>query len=140
MIGYPKQPKKKRRRHHKDSILQKKDGRCLLCMVLDDNHQQYDHIEEHHVFGGTANRAKSEAEGLKVYLCPAHHRLGPEAVHRNAEVARRLKKAAQAAYEDVYGHTRTEWMMLFGRNYRDEDIHKIQEIQGRRKEVQEDSG
>ena len=51
---------------------------------------------------GTANRRLSERYGLKVYLCPDHHRTGTMAVHRNAEVAEILIKAAQIAFMKKY--------------------------------------
>ena len=56
-------------------------------------------VHEHHIFGGS-NRDKSEATGLKVYLCLDHHVNGKEAVHKT--------------------HTREEFMKLFGKNYLEE--------------------
>lgn len=66
------------------------------------------------LFGGS-NRNKSEAEGLKVYLCLEHHTSGKEAVHNNAEMMRLLREDGQRAFEQ--NHTREEFMKLFGKNY-----------------------
>ena len=127
MIGWPKKAPKKRRKKHKDSILQKNDGTCYLCRMLhNDSRVQY-HLEEHHIFYGSARREKSEAEGLKVYLCERHHRTGREAVHLNHAISRQLQAKAQEVWEDLPGHDREGWMALIGRNYRDEDIHEERE-------------
>jgi len=73
---FPKPGKKKKRKpKHRESILQDKDGRCFLCMLLDNNNFYYPDIEEHHVFEGP-DRPISTEEGLTVYLCPRHHRTG----------------------------------------------------------------
>lgn len=48
-------------------------------------------------------RSLSEKYGLKCYLCPDHHRNGPEAAHRNADVSEILYKTAQAAFEKRWG-------------------------------------
>lgn len=58
-----------------------------------------------HIFGGS-NRDKSEAEGLKVYLCLEHHISGKEAVHNNAEMMKVLRQDGQRAFEKT--HTREE--------------------------------
>lgn len=96
-----------------------KDHTCFLCMILnhDDHWQQY--LEEHHVIFGTANRRLSEQYGLKVYLCPDHHRLGAMAVHRNAEVAEILIKAAQIAFMRKY--SLDQFIATFGKNYLDDE-------------------
>lgn len=102
------------RQRHRKSILQKQDRRCFLCMLLrgDDSEKL---VELHHVFGGPRRRI-SEAEGLTVYLCAEHHRTGPEAAHRNAEIRGLLQAAAQTIWEK--SHSREEWMQLMGKNYR----------------------
>lgn len=106
----------KRRQRHKESILQKKDGHCYLCMMGGDFGIRW--TEEHHIFGGPRRRI-SEAEGLKVYLCPEHHRTGPAAVHRNAETRKKLQEIAQAQWEK--DHSREEWMRMMGKNYREDE-------------------
>lgn len=51
----------------------KADRTCYLCMLLEDDATPKRYLEEHHIFGGQANRRLSEKYGLKVYLCRAHH-------------------------------------------------------------------
>ena len=117
MIGWPKKAPKKRRKKHKDSILQKNDGTCYLCRMLhNDSRVQY-HLEEHHIFYGSARREKSEAEGLKVYLCQKCHR-GQNGVHANWEKMDFLHREGQKAYEK--NHTRDQFIKLIGKNYLEE--------------------
>ena len=111
---YPKKPTRKKRKSHKASIMQEKDGTCYLCVLLQQDYRTHSYLEEHHIFGG-ANRAISEAEGLKVYLCPEHHRTGKEAVHNAPEIMRHLRVAGQQAYERT--HSREEFRKLFGKSY-----------------------
>lgn len=100
------------------SIMQKKDGRCYLCIMLHgDDGQKL--TQEHHVLFGTANRRLSEKYGLKVYLCLAHHTEGPEAVHKNAALARALKAKAQKAFREHFPEL--DWMEIFKKNYIDEE-------------------
>lgn len=96
------------------SIMQKKDGRCYLCMLLygDDSRKV---TQEHHVIFGTANRKLSERYGLKVYLCILHHTESPEAVHQNAEMAKLLKIRAQRAFRERF--PALNWLEIFGKNY-----------------------
>lgn len=114
-FGCPKPARKKRQRHHAASILQKKDGTCYLCKELCGSGRIYRQVEEHHIFFGSGQRWKSEEDGLKVYLCAEHHRTGPEAVHRNAAICRRVQAAGQRAYEET--HSREAFMERYGRNY-----------------------
>lgn len=98
------------------SIMQNKDdGQCYLCRLLHRDYSVKTVREEHHVMGGTANRRLSEKYGLKVYLDPDHHRHGPEAVHKNAEVAYLLHKEAQKAFEERYPEL--NFREIFGRSY-----------------------
>ena len=103
----------KRRKKHKQSILQKKDGRCYLCM-MDGDSSIKPVLHKHHIFGGPRREA-SEAEGLYVYLCIDHHVTGTKAVHVNADASRRLKQIGQQEWEKT--HTRGEWMKLMHKNY-----------------------
>lgn len=118
MNAYPKPARKKKRKAHPASIMQRKDGVCYLCAKLDGDYRLHSYLEEHHAFPGNPGRAKSEAEGLKVYLCARHHRTGTEAVHKNREHMRLVQRDAQKVYEQT--HTREEWMKMIGRNYLDE--------------------
>ncbi len=111
---YPKQKSRKKRKTHKGSIMQQKDGRCYLCMKLWGDERIHTVIHEHHAFGGP-NRDKSEAEGLKVFLCPQHHVYGRSAVHNNHDNMLLVQQDCQREYEKT--HTREEFMQLMGRNY-----------------------
>lgn len=106
--------KKKRKKHHK-SILHQKDGTCFICMALYGDYT-YKRTEEHHIFDGP-NRSHSEAAGLKVQLCKAHHTEGPEAVHNNIDIMRYLQSIGQQAFEA--DHTREEFVKIFGRNFKE---------------------
>ena len=98
------------------SIMQDKEsGQCYLCRLLHNDYGIKRIREEHHVMGGVANRKLSEKYGLKVYLDPDHHRHGPEAVHKNAEVAHLLKKEAQKAFKRTYPDL--SFREIFGKNY-----------------------
>lgn len=88
------------------SIIQK-EKRCFACGTP--------YVEEHHIFFGTANRRLSEKYGLKIWLCPKHHRTGPVAPHRNREVDLEYKQIAQEVFER--DHTREEFIKIFGKSY-----------------------
>jgi hypothetical protein len=85
------------------------DERCYFC-----HNTQNLHI--HHIFGGTANRRKSEKYGLTVYLCAYHHNLGKKCVHNNKEMDLILKKQAQEYFEEECG-LHEDFMREFGKNY-----------------------
>lgn len=88
------------------SIIQD-EKRCFKCRTP--------FVEEHHIFYGTANRKLSEKYGLKIWLCPKHHRTGEEAAHRNREIDLEYKRMAQTIFEET--HTREEFLKIFGKNY-----------------------
>lgn len=115
MIGYPKPKYKKPKRTHPQSILHEKDGTCYLCRKLDHNYQIHRNIEEHHAFPGDPWRQISETHGFKTYLCTAHHRTGPAAVHTDPEMLRIIQRDVQEAFEEA--HTREEWMAIMGKSY-----------------------
>ena len=66
---------------------------CWVCRNPD--------VEEHHIFYGTANRSLSEKYGLKVYLCPLHHR-GRCGVHFNKGLDNTLKDIARIRFREAY--------------------------------------
>lgn len=110
---YPKEPAKKKRRQHAASILQEQgDHNCLLCALL--RREETRGIHQHHVFGGTANREKSEKWGIKAWLCLEHHE-GRRGVHNDRKTDLFLKQHAQQVYENLYSHE--QFMAEFGRNY-----------------------
>ena len=118
---FPKENKKRKRKQHKASVLQNKDGICFLCMLLDGDFRPK-WTEEHHIFYGSANRALSEAYGLKVYLCSMHHQYAfgnnPDAIHGNptsSDTDLMLKRIAQRKFEE--DHTREDFVKIFGKNY-----------------------
>lgn len=97
------------------SIMQDKQAHtCYLCMMLHSDFTEKQ-TQEHHVIFGTANRKLSEKYGLKVYLCLEHHETGREAVHRNAETALLVKKAAQRAFEKRWPDL--DFRKIFGKNF-----------------------
>jgi len=98
-----------------NSIIQK-EKICFLCGCATPT-GYYDGLEDHHIFFGTGNRAKSEKRGLKVWLCgETCHRTGKRAAHRNRETDLFLKRHAQAVYEETYG-SRADFIREFGRSY-----------------------
>lgn len=118
-IGDPKKSTRKRRKKHSASIIQHGEdlNRCYLCMTLRNDYAFKSGLETHHIFFGSGQRDKSEADGLTVRLCRYHHKAngGPEAVHRNNDVRRLLCRTGQQAYEEEYGHE--AYMERYGRNY-----------------------
>ncbi len=95
------------------SIIQPERDYCYICAEV---YQRYywEGLEEHHVFFGP-NRKNSERHGMKVYLCPQHHREGDMAVHSNRITDIWLKERAQRKYEET--HTRKEFTDIFGRSW-----------------------
>lgn len=98
-------------------------GECYLCALLHDDWSRK-YTEEHHIFFGMANRRLSEKYGLKVRLCLFHHREGPEAVHKNAQIKELLCQIGQQAFERHYPDK--NFITLFGENYLEErDMNKV---------------
>ena len=101
------------------SIMQKKDGRCYLCELIDQDYSRKEYLEEHHVIYGTSARKLSEKYGLKVYLCEKHHRTGGmDAVHQNPLLSSMLKDKAQRIFEEV--NPDLSFNEIFGKNYKSE--------------------
>ena len=100
-----------------ESILQDMKE-CYLCRMDPKNEFRMlpsTGLESHHIMHGTANRKISEHYGLKVWLCPEHHRLGKDAVHKCRETDLKLIRIGQKTFEDAFSHE--EWMNLFMKNY-----------------------
>lgn len=109
------------------SIMQDKSGgECYLCRKLLGIDTPAACREEHHAMHGTANRRLAEHYGLKVYLCPYHHRIGPQAPHTCREIDILLQQEAQRVFERKYGHER--WMKEFVRDYLAEEREKSQPL------------
>ena len=81
---------------------------CLICGSWN--------VENHHIYFGVAKRKLSEKYGLKVWLCPSHHR-GVNGVHGRDghKLDLELKQLGQKAFEWKY--TREEFIEKFGKNY-----------------------
>ena len=81
---------------------------CIICGSWN--------VEDHHIFFGAAKRKISEKYGLKVWLCPTHHR-GTNGVHgkNGHKLDMQLKELGQKAFE--WKHTREEFLERFGKNY-----------------------
>ena len=72
-------------------------------------------VQNHHIFGGTANRKLSEKYGLKVPLCWYHHHDSKTGVHFSKGLAERLHQEGQRTFEET--HTREEFKEIFKKNY-----------------------
>ena len=102
------------------------DRECYLCREEAERNGYYGELchtglHKHHFIYGRfgAFRKKAEHYGLWAYVCAErHHEHGPEAPHCNSKVDEHLKRVAQQALEEKYGHER--WMKEFGRNYLEE--------------------
>lgn len=90
------------------SVIQKYNA-CWVCGT--DNN-----LHTHEVFYGTANRKKSIEDGMQVRLCGMHHNLSEKGVHQNRELDLKLKRKAQARWEELYG-TREEFIRRYGKSY-----------------------
>ena len=106
------------------SIVQKTDEKeCYFCRALDCletgglSDLRREDNERHHIFFGysSKDRDNSEKYGLWVYLCPYHHRIAPESVHKSKATCRLLHRIGQKAFEDLYGHEK--FMEIFKENY-----------------------
>lgn len=69
--------------------------------------------EKHHIFGGVANRPKSEQYGLFVWLTPEQHKY----LHDHPSEMLKLKKIAQAAFINYYDKLIEEFIGIFGKNW-----------------------
>ena len=103
------------------SILQA-EKECYLCRLAADQAGYYGELphtglHRHHVIFGRGNRKKSEHYGLWVWLCVAHHEYGPEAVHTNARIRRKLSQVAQMECMRVYPNL--DFREEFGISYLD---------------------
>lgn len=103
----------------------KADNTCYLCMVLHSEYSTQTELEEHHVIYGRGKRALSEKYGLKVYLCPRHHRDSPESIHHNTKnnlsLDYMLKEKAQQAFEEHFPEL--SFLEIFGKQYAENRIN-----------------
>lgn len=96
-----------------ESIIQKDKTKCFLCGM----NGHVEPLDKHHIFGA-ALRSKSEKYGLTVYL---HHNrchiFGENAVHRDAQVNRRLQRIAQREAMKHFNWTEEEFRSIFHKSY-----------------------
>ncbi len=121
----PKKRKKKKYRKIPSIMHDKSEGRCFLSMLLDDDYRVYPYLEEHHVIFGD-EKWVSDAFGLRVYLRPEYHRIGPAAVHNNQENAELLKRLAQQAFIEHYPELK--WHDYVEKNYLEVEDETAKEI------------
>ena len=89
------------------------ERRCFLC----GRNGASDPLERHHIFGG-AYRNKSEKYGLVVDLCGEKcHRNGGNAVHRNGNQMRLLRRYGQLKAMREQGWTEDDFRREFGKSY-----------------------
>lgn len=69
--------------------------------------------DKHHIFGNVANRPKSEAYGLFVWLTPEQHKY----LHEHPLEMIKIKKIAQATFMDYYNKSVDAFINLFGKNW-----------------------
>lgn len=86
------------------SIIQKGERTCFVCGSTT--------VECHHIFGGP-NRQLSEKYGLKVYLCPEHHRR----IHEGGRMMDALHEEGERAYIRQYNADCEDFRRVFGKNY-----------------------
>lgn len=90
------------------SIIQNDKDTCYVCKK---------HIagsrEEHHVFNGTANRKKSEEDGMKVYLHKTCHMW----LHNHPISNRTIKARCQKIWQDYYKKSEEDFIKRYGKSY-----------------------
>lgn len=69
--------------------------------------------EKHHIFGGIANRPKSEQYGLFVWLSEEQHRY----LHNHPLEMIKIKKIAQTTFMEYYNKSIDEFREIFGKSY-----------------------
>lgn len=90
------------------SLLQRNKA-CYICGTTLNLHL-------HHIYGGTANRKLSDADGCVVYLCQGHH-TGAHGVHFNKKLDLSLKMKCEQAYLKHYNKTIDDFIQRYGKNY-----------------------
>lgn len=93
------------------SIIQSDKTHCFICGM----NSALEPLDEHHVFGGLANRKLSEKYGLKIYI--HHWKCHLHGVHKNGELDRAVKRTVQQRAMQHYGWTVEKFIQIFGQNY-----------------------
>ena len=92
-----------------DSIVQGKLDVCPVC---------FRNINErcgewHHIYNGTANRKKSEEDGMKIYV---HHECHME-IHAKQLLDLDFKARYQPVWCEYHGKTVGDFIKRYGKNY-----------------------
>ena len=69
--------------------------------------------QKHHIFGGVANRPKSEKYGLFIWLTLKQH----DYLHKHPKEMLGIKKEAQKSFMKYYDKTIEEFIEIFGRSW-----------------------
>lgn len=69
--------------------------------------------QKHHIFGGVANRPKSEKYGLFIWLTLKQHNY----LHKHPKEMLSIKKEAQMSFMKYYNKTVDEFIEVFGRSW-----------------------
>ena len=69
--------------------------------------------EKHHIFGGVANRPKSEKYGLFIWLTLKQH----DYLHNHPKEMLSIKKEAQKSFMKYYNKSIEEFRSIFGKNW-----------------------
>lgn len=89
------------------SIVQKEEDICEVC-----KQKIYGARHLHHIFEGTANRKKSDEDGMTCYLHPCCHRW----LHDHPRSMETIKQRAQRAWEEQFGD-RESFIKRYGMSY-----------------------
>lgn len=82
----------------------------LICEVC--GKPIYGRKDLHHIFEGTANRKKSDEDGMVLYLHPCCHRY----LHDHPRSMLTIKQRAQVEWEKEFG-SREDFIKRYGRSY-----------------------
>lgn len=69
--------------------------------------------QKHHIFGGVANRPKSEKYGLFIWLTLRQH----DYLHKHPKEMLNIKKEAQRSFMRYYDKTVEEFIEIFGKSW-----------------------
>jgi len=88
------------------SIVQDDERICYLC-------GRYSPTDVHHIFGGTANRKKSDEDSMVIKV----HRVCHEWIHTHELSDLNLKAKAQRIWCEHYGKSDEDFIERYGINY-----------------------
>ena len=85
-------------------------GICFLC-------ENWEELEEHHIFPGRALRPISDKYKATVRLCPWCHRIDRDAVHQSRATREYVQDYGQRKVMREQGWSVETFMAVFGKNY-----------------------